>query len=246
VSTGPIPDPTPLQWTDELVERFWSYRTTPIHQYFAEQAARPLLRRIKGYAPANCEALDYGCGTGHLIPALLKADYFVTATDYSDKAVMAANERFRQDPRFRGAWSIAELLELKKQFSLVFLLEVIEHLSDAALEDTLTRLERLTAPGGLLVVTTPNEENLYDSHVYCPTCNHTFHRMQHVRSWSPKSLTAFLKARGFETLNVACTDLALENGSWLLRLKFAAKRRLRRATVPNLVLLARRSSAVHA
>ena len=32
----------------------------------------------------------------------------------------------------------------------------------------------------------------------CPECGARFHKMQHVRSWTARSLSGFMAARGFE------------------------------------------------
>ena len=53
-------------------------------------------------------------------------------------------------------------------------------------------------PGGRLVVTTPNEEDLEQSKVVCPECLARFHKMQHVRSWSARTLTERLEGYGFK------------------------------------------------
>jgi hypothetical protein len=78
--------------------------------------------------------------------------------------------------------------------------EVIEHILDEQLDATLRRLADLTRPGGILVVTTPNNEDLELGMVYCPVSNTLFHRWQHVRSFTDISLAALLAQYGFEAL----------------------------------------------
>ena len=76
--------------------------------------------------------------------------------------------------------------------------EVIEHILDEQLEATLERIADLTRPGGILVVTTPNNENLELGMAYCPVSNILFHRWQHVRSFTDLSLVGLLSSYGFE------------------------------------------------
>ena len=80
--------------------------------------------------------------------------------------------------------------------------EVIEHVLDEELDSVLKRVAALTKTGGLLVVTTPNDEDLELGMSYCPVSNVVFHRWQHVRSFTDTSLSELLARAGFEALAV--------------------------------------------
>src|SRR5262249_51464439 len=86
------------------------------------------------------------------------------------------------------------------QFDLVLMAEVIEHVLDDELDMTLGRLAKLTKPGGTLIVTTPNNENLELGMTYCPVSNMLFHRWQHVRSFTETTLPELLRDYGFEEI----------------------------------------------
>lgn len=60
---------------------------------------------------------------------------------------------------------------------------------------------RLIAPGGFIAITTPNNEDLNESTLLCPDCGCVFHRWQHVRSWTPKSLLSAMENNAFNTLH---------------------------------------------
>jgi hypothetical protein len=49
----------------------------------------------------------------------------------------------------------------------------------------------------LVLMTTPNEEDLLARNVFCPSCQHTFHGMQHLTSWDKETLTEYLVGGGF-------------------------------------------------
>ena len=68
---------------------------------------------------------------------------------------------------------------------------------DEELQDTLHRVSTLTKPGGLLIVTTPNNENLELQMSYCPVSNLLFHRWQHVRSFTRATLCELLNRFGY-------------------------------------------------
>jgi hypothetical protein len=59
-----------------------------------------------------------------------------------------------------------------------------------------------------LVITTPNEENLRAAEIYCPCCDHVFHRYQHVRAFSPSSLAATVRANGLVPIRTYATDFS--------------------------------------
>jgi hypothetical protein len=62
-------------------------------------------------------------------------------------------------------------------------------------------IERLLAPGGCVVATAPNGEELVLERVRCPDCGATFHRWQHQRALTPESLAAL-----FGRFEVVCSE----------------------------------------
>ncbi len=83
-------------------------------------------------------------------------------------------------------------------FDMVVCLETIEHLLPEHLEGVLDELLRVVRPEGVVLLTTPNSEDLTAQMVFCPNCCSEFHRWQHVRRWTPNSLGDELAARGFD------------------------------------------------
>lgn len=81
--------------------------------------------------------------------------------------------------------------------------EVVEHLDNAQLSGMLSEIKRLFKPGGYVVVTTPNDEDLGAEKLICPECG--FHRWQHVRSWNSQRLRACFEEHGFQTFHLAET-----------------------------------------
>jgi hypothetical protein len=58
---------------------------------------------------------------------------------------------------------------------------------------------------------TPNRENLDESIVFCPDCGAAFHRWQHVRSWTPKSIILTMQNSGFQTVHVNETNFKISS-----------------------------------
>ncbi|MFT4108992.1 class I SAM-dependent methyltransferase [Propionicimonas sp.] len=195
------PQPAMLKWDNETLSRFWGYYSQFPELYFSRQKGRDVIKFVSGMIPKNATVLDYGCGPGHLLPYLLDEGYTVLGADISLETIgSAVNVRGRDN--FMGFDTIDGLLSSERKFDAIFLLEVIEHLDDQALELTLSQARRLLKKGGLFVVTTPNEERLEDSMVYCPVANVIYHRWQHMRSWSAAQLADTLSSRGFHDVKV--------------------------------------------
>jgi 2-polyprenyl-6-hydroxyphenyl methylase/3-demethylubiquinone-9 3-methyltransferase len=98
-------------------------------------------------------ALDVGCGAGLLAEPLARLGATVTGLDAAPELITVAREH-------AGAAGLAidyrtgELAELTGQFDLITCMEVIEHVAEPAA--FITALARRLAPGGLLIMSTPN------------------------------------------------------------------------------------------
>ena len=118
-----------------------------------------------------------------------------------------------------------------------FIVEVVEHMDDAALGAAFAEIYRALKPGGHVVITTPNDENLEANRVLCPECFAIFHVMQHVRSWKTRSLSAFTESQGFETVSVDETILSPHTGLLDRLWRFA---KLYGGARPNLIYIGRK------
>ncbi len=227
-----------LAWTDEHVRRFWEYESQFPENYFSYGYRDRLVPRLRGKLTGKQRVLDFGCGGGFLIPALSKVAAEVYGVDFSPKSVELTNERSKSIPNFRGAYAPTEALDKGLRFDGILAVEVIEHLSDQQLSLTLDLIKKLLEPGGVLVFTTPNDEDLAASRLYCPECDHVFHRWQHVRSWNARSLGAFLAREGFRDIEAWTTDFSppIGLGAWgQVRRAFKAVGRGADPGLPHLV-----------
>jgi 2-polyprenyl-3-methyl-5-hydroxy-6-metoxy-1,4-benzoquinol methylase len=234
-----------LHWTPELVQRFWNHHAAHPDHFFTLTKGGGILRTLAPELAGRGTVLDYGCGGGHLLARLLEAGHRAGGLDFSAEAVKAARERFGSHANFLGAWEPEECLRADRRFDAILVVEVVEHLYDDVLDETLARLRRLLTPEGVVIFTTPNQENLEDEEVFCPCCGHVFHRWQHVRSWSAESLGRHLEERGFAVTRAFATDFGAAalaaDPKRRLRWKKRLRLRLRPATKrrPHLVVAAR-------
>jgi 2-polyprenyl-6-hydroxyphenyl methylase/3-demethylubiquinone-9 3-methyltransferase len=98
-------------------------------------------------------ALDVGCGAGLLAEPLARLGAKVTGLDASPELIEVAR-------RHAAAMGLAidyragDLQDLAGEFDLITCMEVVEHVADPAA--FVSTLARRLAPGGLLVMSTPN------------------------------------------------------------------------------------------
>jgi 2-polyprenyl-3-methyl-5-hydroxy-6-metoxy-1,4-benzoquinol methylase len=233
------PKPTALKWDDEMLSRFWAYHSQFPENYFSRQKGRDVIAYVRSRLPTGATVLDYGCGPGHLLPHLLDAGFVVQGADITRETMGSAVDL---DGRkgFLGFATLGELLEARRRFDAVFLLEVVEHLDDQWLETTLKQASALLNENGVLVITTPNEEQLEDSMVYCPVSNVVFHRWQHMRSWSSATLADCLAGQGFRDIQIKTRTFAAPRRQNVSAFRYLVSRLLDRFRKPqSLIAIAR-------
>jgi 2-polyprenyl-3-methyl-5-hydroxy-6-metoxy-1,4-benzoquinol methylase len=195
-----------LRWTPEMIRRFWDYVQTHPENYFSFQVGRVLTKKFSKYIKHGERVVDYGAGPGFLLDDLLHAGAQVGAVEFSPKSLAELDRKFHATPGFLGARSPDALDGFLDSFDVAFLVEVVEHLYDDELARCLSQVRSLLKPNGLLIVTTPNEEDRSKQFILSPDSGLLFHRFQHVRSWSAASLVATLETHGFRCVEANATD----------------------------------------
>jgi SAM-dependent methyltransferase len=203
-----------IEWNDETVNNFWDFYSQYPELYFTYQYGEKIAEVLYPFMTPQGHVLDYGCGTGFLIKHLLDKPIKTFGTDSSPASVTKVKNMFGHEATFGGVYSIEEILSNKKFhnfFDAVCLIEVVEHLSDQHLATVMDNVKKFLKKNGKILITTPNEEDLSASFVYCPLSKKVYHRWQHVRSWSSQSLASYLKLHGFTPLSVFSTDFSSVN-----------------------------------
>ncbi len=159
-----------------------------VPERFEPEAANPSLMVAEHWARYQLAAqlasgrrvLDAGCGTGYGTRLLEDSGASeVTAVDVSTEALTSARERCAS-----AALIQADLTDTgleSEAFDLIACFEVIEHLE--AQEAVVAELDRLLAPGGVLMISSPNRD------MYLAGNPH------HVRELAPGELEALLATR---------------------------------------------------
>jgi 2-polyprenyl-3-methyl-5-hydroxy-6-metoxy-1,4-benzoquinol methylase len=179
-----------LVWTPELVSQFWAgIAQTRLTEFdFAKQVGKSLIIAVEHHLSEAGKILDFGAGNGELVELLLERGYQAAAYEPSHGRTDEWLSRLVKRKGFLGVVGS----DHNEQFDVVLMTEVIEHILDKELDRTLQRVRDLLKVGGILIVTTPNNEDLELGMVYCPVSNLLFHRWQHVRVFTAESLSQLL------------------------------------------------------
>lgn len=132
----------------------------PLINWLFWQRLRTAMNTIEKYSPYD-QILDFGCGSGVMLPFLAAHSRHVTALDIDLLPLYKVNKHIPLE-------SNVEVLDAKQvslsqlepaSFDFINALDVLEHVAD--LPRTLSELIRLLKPGGRLVVSGPTENILY-------------------------------------------------------------------------------------
>lgn len=188
-----------VHWTPTLVGRFWDglTETSLLDLAFSRLAGHWLLRALEWHLSPGRRHLDFGSGDGHFAKLLAAKGYPAAVYEPSQGRLGTLRRALGGVDGFLGLAG-----EGDAPFDVVFMIEVIEHILDEQMDEAMALLDRFVAPDGLLIVTTPNSENLDHGMAYEPVSGALFHRWQHVRSFTATSLVELLGRYGFEPLVV--------------------------------------------
>lgn len=202
-----------LQWDINKVNALWQFiesSETQKEEYFTKYYGVHITNFLKYIVNLEGRILDYGCGLGYLTEILLAQKIPCEACDFSRTTVNLVNQKFENNSLWKGAKVIENsvLPYEDNSIDLIICVETIEHILDEFLIDTLKEFYRILKPTtGRLFITTPNDENLGKSTVFCPECHSIFHRYQHLRKFNVSTLNTLITAQGFKTELCNATNL---------------------------------------
>ena len=138
------------------------HKLTPARMHFIRHALSHFVKHDSKIPQtfAGLSILDVGCGGGLLTEPLKRLGANVTGLDASPEAIEVAREHalvmeLDIDYRIGDLSVISNQLD---QFDVVIASEVIEHVSDP--QNFIHEIDKLTAPGGKLIITTLNRSLL--------------------------------------------------------------------------------------
>lgn len=175
-----------------------------LHWGLDETGLRPL---------AGKRAADVGCGAGLLAEPLARLGAQVTGIDAAPENVAAAREHalgqgLEIDYRAGGAEALGGA-----RYDLVTSLEVIEHVADPAA--FVAALAAAVAPGGLLILSTPNRTQ-WSKLIMIGIGEGTGRIPKGTHDWdkfiAPDELKAMVRSRGLEVVDLTGIGWSLTRG----------------------------------
>ncbi len=167
----------------------WDYYQTETPELFAGSVAR--LCYLANKAKPKGRVLNIGVGGGVFEKVALNRGFDVYSVDPSESAIVSIRKRLGMGDKAKVGYSY-EIPFPDHFFDAVVVSEVIEHLSDVEIEQTLKEIARVLTVGGRVIGTVPANENIKDQLVVCPCCGEHFHRWGHIQSFDLKRITALL------------------------------------------------------
>ena len=143
------------EWWDPDGSSAMLHKLNPVRLgYIRDQVDRHWQCDEHGFRPLEGRtALDVGCGAGLLAEPLARLGAKITAIDAAPELVAAAKAH-AQAQALDIDYRAATVEAVGGQFDLVTAMEVIEHVADP--KSFVAALAARLAPGGLLILSTPN------------------------------------------------------------------------------------------
>jgi SAM-dependent methyltransferase len=175
-------------YADYIAERFIKQEqyVRIVHQIRRHLPSRPFPPRL----------LEVGCGFGYFLDTAFEEGFEVSGIEFNRHAV----ERLRRKYAFPILFGALEGLDLTAgAYDVVTMFDVIEHLRDPF--GALDRLHRALAPGGLLIVATPDAESPV-SRLLGKRLEDFRRTREHLFFFGRRTLARLLDAHGFDLLSI--------------------------------------------
>ncbi|MBV9096263.1 MAG: class I SAM-dependent methyltransferase [Streptosporangiaceae bacterium] len=159
-------------------------------------------RRVVEEMEGRHRHLDVGCGPGTLI-GLLDDHFISTGIDISTTQIGYARRVYQSESKRFYAVSARALPDDCRGYDVATVVEVIEHLAPAELDEMLRdTIERLD-PGGKLVMTTPNFRSAWPLvEMLVDRFGQPDYAHQHINKFTPRRLRQLLQALGLKDVRV--------------------------------------------
>ena len=140
--------------------------------------------------------LDLGSGTGSLVSGLQNYGFEnVTGVDISSDNVQFATENGLEILESDINVFLSKSFEEGRSYDVIFLLDVLEHLDNSEIYETLENVHRCLKPGGKFFVKTINAESMVGG-------LGRYMDITHERSFTSHSLRQLLKVFHFENIKI--------------------------------------------
>lgn len=145
-----------------------------------------VLKKSESYIAHAKIACDVGIGDGHVLRFFARRGMETIGVDISSYLIDHVRVCMEKESLpVRLICGDASTIDLEPgSLDVVTCLDVLEHIPGDRLAETIGILARCLQPKGVLIGSLPLGENLADSMVICPNCEHEFHRIGHHHAFS--------------------------------------------------------------
>jgi 2-polyprenyl-3-methyl-5-hydroxy-6-metoxy-1,4-benzoquinol methylase len=159
-------------------------------------------RRVIEEMQGHGRHLDVGCGPGTLI-GLLDDRFTSTGIDISRTEIDYARSAYGSESKHFFAVPVQALPEDCCDCDVATVVEVVEHLAPAELDDVLRATISRLRPGGKLVVTTPNFRSAWRLvEMLVNRFGEVDYGAQHINRFTPRRLRLLLQDLGLQEVRV--------------------------------------------
>jgi SAM-dependent methyltransferase len=149
------------------------------------------------------DLLDVGCGLGDFCGVAREAGFQVFGTEFTDTVAEHTKRTMGITEIFIG--SLKKLNLSKKEFDVISLWHVLEHLTDPF--ETLICLRTLLKPGGVIAIEVPNVEQNRKRPMYLSDLeDYPIDRLEHLFYFSGRAMQNACMKAGFRILNLNFVD----------------------------------------
>lgn len=189
--------------SQEAIEAFEKPFKTPDHKFrkASSQTAHvlqieQLTRGLRGsMAP---RVLDFGCGYGGFLSMCSMYGFDAVGVDRSSAK--------RDNGSFANVFAEIEDVAAMAPFHALTLFEVLEHLDDP--HNLILKLRDLLAPGGVLVLETPDCTGVND--IETRSDYYKIHPLEHINGFTPKTLKRFAARLGFSYITKPVSSITCD------------------------------------
>ena len=143
-------------------DRIWEHFQNEGAESFQQSSGR--LRFLVNLIPRGSRVLDVGVGAGVFESLALQRGLDVFCLDPSERSIRALQSKLGLGEQAQVGYS-QDMPFANESFDYVVMSEVLEHLSDQVVTDTVTEVHRVLVPGGRMLGTVPSRESLDEQQV---------------------------------------------------------------------------------
>lgn len=201
-------------------KKIWDYFQTEGVESFSQNYQR--LKYILRHITSGMRVLNIGVGNGVFEKIALQKKIDIHCIDPSEKAIEALKSSLGLADK--ASVGLSQNIDYPDgYFDAVVMSEVLEHLDDLILGQTIAECARVLRNGGYFYGTVPADENLVDNNVVCPDCGKLFHRWGHVQQFSYSRLRNIISTSAFHVVITRKNFSNWKTLNWKGRISSAAK-----------------------